>query len=278
MMLTYQCDQQVIEQAIEKLKEDGLVSSRAFFNADAPENLRQEVAYRDFDFLTRLCRVSESNVVSSIHQWLKQSGIIPEDGLFDVSGFETYRKVVRENFSVPGTSITPVMERLLYMLSAIKKPNRVLGLGTYYGNALVWVIGASCGDTKTYSAEKVIGVDIDQDATEGARANFAGLPNSSHVEFQVKDGFEAIEELEGPFDYVYIDVDNKELGKSIYLDLLTEVYEKVGKGGWVLAHDTCVPPFAKQLQGYLDYVRNKQNFSESISFDIDPFGLELSIK
>jgi hypothetical protein len=46
----------------------------------------------------------------------------------------------------------------------------------------------------------------------------------------------------------------------------------------VLAHDTTVPPFASQLEGYLAFVRNSANFRDSISFDIDPFGLELSIK
>ena len=279
MALRYQCEQEVIEKAMEKLKKDGLVSSSAFFNTEASGSLRQEVAYRDFDFLTRLCRVSESEVVRSIYEWLKQLEIIPEeDGFHDDGVFEMFRKDVKEKFDMPGTSITPVMERLLYMLSAIKKPKRVLGLGTYYGYALVWAIGASCGNAKTYTAEGIYGIDIDANAIEQAKANFAKLEHSGHIEFQLKDGFDAIKELEGPFDYVYVDVDNRELGKGIYLDLLAGVYEKIEKGGWVLAHDTCVPPFAKQLREYLELVRNEQNFSESISFDIDPFGLELSIK
>ena len=53
---------------------------------------------------------------------------------------------------------------------------------------------------------------------------------------------------------------------------------KVEVGGWVLAHDTTVPPFASQLEKYLSFVRGNKYFRESISFDIDPFGLELSIK
>ena len=34
----------------------------------------------------------------------------------------------------------------------------------------------------------------------------------------------------------------------------------------------------KDLAGYLQFVRQKKLFSKSISFDIDQFGLELSIK
>lgn len=48
--------------------------------------------------------------------------------------------------------------------------------------------------------------------------------------------------------------------------------------GGVLAHDTMVPPFAEQLEEYLAYVRNGDNFEESASFDVDPYGLELSIR
>ena len=33
-----------------------------------------------------------------------------------------------------------------------------------------------------------------------------------------------------------------------------------------------------QLEGYLAYVRDKENYRESISFDVDAYGLELSIK
>jgi hypothetical protein len=64
----------------------------------------------------------------------------------------------------------------------------------------------------------------------------------------------------------------------LYLELLKKLYGKVEKGGWVLAHDTVVPPFAEQLEAYLAYVRDGKNFEESISFDVDAYGLELSIK
>lgn len=278
MVLTYTCEKEAIEKAVEKLKNDGQVSSDASFNYEAPGNLRREVAYKDFDFLTRLCRVAERDIAESVFEWMKQVEVNLENTTYNDRIFEEFRKTVKEKFIIPGTSITPVMERLLYMLSAIKKPKRVLGLGTYCGYALVWAIGASYGETKEYTAEKVYGIDIDEEATESARANFENLAQSDHIEFYAKDGLEAVKELKGPFDYVYLDVESKALGKGIYLDLLTRLYEKVETGGWILAHDTNVPPFASQLREYLVYVRDKKNFRESISFDIDPFGLELSIK
>jgi predicted O-methyltransferase YrrM len=278
MAQTYTCDKRAIEMALERLKDDGLVAKDAYFRYDAPQNLRREIAYRDFDFLTRLCRVAEDETVRSILAWLKQAGIVPEHATYDEEAFAALKLEVKETFAMPGSSITPVMERLLYMLSAVKRPRRVIGLGTYYGNALVWAIGASLGSGKVYEAEKVYGIDIDAEATERAEANLHKLPHTDHIELMAEDGLTAVERLDGPFDYVYLDVESKELGKGLYLDPLKGLYDKIEIGGWVLAHDTMVPPFAKQFEEYLAFVRDGENFRESISFDVDPFGLELSIK
>ncbi|MGD9100322.1 MAG: class I SAM-dependent methyltransferase [Anaerolineae bacterium] len=277
MALIYTCENQVIEMALDRLKDDGLVSREAFFNYDAPHNLRREVAYRDFDFLSRLCRVGEVESVRSILAWLKREGVVPESATYNEGAFEALRREVKK-FTFPGTSITPVMERLLYALSWVRRPRRVIGIGTYCGNALVWCVGASCGPGRVYEAQKVYGIDIDARGTEQARENLGKLAHTEHIELITEDGLEAVERLEGPFDYVFLDAESKELGKSVYLELLKRLYGKVEKGGWVLAHDTAVPPFAGQLEGYLAFVRDGENFKESIAFDVDPFGLELSVK
>lgn len=278
MSLIYTCETPVIEMALEKLKDAGLVSKDAYFNYDAPQQLRREVTYRDYLFLSRLSRTAEVETVRSILAWLRQEGVVPEGATYDEAAFDDLRREVKEKFTIPGTSITPVMERLLYMLSSVRRPRRVIGLGTYCGYALVWSVGPSCGQGKVYEAEKVYGIDIDAEATESAQRNFSKLAHSDHIELIAEDGLKAVERLEGPFDYVYLDVESKELGKGIYLELLKGLHGKVEEGGWVLAHDTTVPPFAKQLEEYLAFVRDEENFRQSISFDVDPFGLELSVK
>lgn len=278
MALTYTCARHVIEMALERLKADGLVSENAYFNYNARRNLREEVAYRDFDFLSRLGRTAEVETVRSALAWLKQERIVPEEATYDEKAFSELRQQVKRHFTVPGTSITPVMERLLYMLSAVRRPRRIIGIGTYCGNALVWSVGSSCGQARVYRADKVYGIDIDAEATERARANLGTLRHTSHIELIAEDGLRAVERLEGPFDYVFLDVDSVELGKGLYLELLKALYEKVEVGGWVLAHDVVVPPFAEQLEGYLAFVRDGTRFRESILFDVDAFGLELSVK
>ena len=278
MALTYQCENKVIQIAMEKLKADGLVSKEAYFNYDAFQDLRKEVAYRDFDFLSRLSRAAETEIVDSIAAWLKGKGIVGLEAAYEKEAFEALREEVKEKFQIPGSSVTPVMERLLYVLSAMRRPRRAIGIGTYYGNGLVWCLGASCGSGKVYQAEKAYGIDIDPAATTGAKANFEELEHTGHVEFLAEDGLEAIAKLEGPFDCIFLDVDSKEKGKGLYLDLVKGLYDKVVQGGWVLAHDIVVPPFASQLEGYLAFVRDEDHFNESILFDVDAYGLELSIK
>jgi predicted O-methyltransferase YrrM len=268
----------VIEMALENLKRAGLVSRDAYFNYDAPQHLRREVTYRDFDFLSRLSRIAEVEIVRSVLMWLKQKGVVPEGATYDEKAFDKLRQEVKGQFAIPGTSVTPVMERLLYMLSSVRRPRRVIGLGTHYGYALAWAIGPSCGSGRKYAAEKVYGIDIDAEATERAKENLHKLADTQHIELIAEDGLEAVERLKGPFDYVFLDVESKELGKGLYLELLKKLYGKVEEGGWVLAHDTVVPPFAGQLEAYLAYVRDGANFKESISFDVDAYGLELSIK
>jgi hypothetical protein len=52
----------------------------------------------------------------------------------------------------------------------------------------------------------------------------------------------------------------------------------LSSGAWVIAHDNLDWSFADEMSLYLPFVRDKKHFSESISFDIDHCGLELSIK
>jgi len=84
MALTYTCENQVIEMALEKLKESSLVAGDAFFNYEAPGNLRREVTYRDFDFLSRLSRIGEVETVHSILAWLQPCPSTAQRGAVEI--------------------------------------------------------------------------------------------------------------------------------------------------------------------------------------------------
>jgi hypothetical protein len=65
---------------------------------------------------------------------------------------------------------------------------------------------------------------------------------------------------------------------DLYLPLLKQIYDKIPKSGWVMAHDATRFSIQDDLRDYLNFVRDKANFRESITFDIDAYRLELSIK
>lgn len=285
MALRYSCDEQVIESCLGLLKKAGRVSGEAYFNHTASNDLRSEVAYRDGDFLEYLGYTKEEDVIDSILHMLKQNGILTAAAQYDKTAFLELRQEVKGKFdnqlvlqpTMSYGTITPVMERLFYMLSSVRKPKRILALGIFWGNALIWNVGSSCGKGKVYDTEKVYGIDIDSHAVDQARKNFNKLSGIERIEWIANDGLQTVEKLNDTYDYVFLDVGIRN-DKRLNLILLKKLYQKLQKGCWVLAHDTTMHFFKEHFKSYLDFVRDKSFFSESISFDVDQYGLELSIK
>jgi len=271
-------DRGSIESALLRLKRKGFVAEDAYFNAEEPLKLATEVRYRDFHFLYYLGQYAELEISEAVLALLKVIGVIEPSSNYSSENFEKLRQEVRSCFEIPDTAFSPVMERLLYLLASVKRPRRILGIGIFCGNTLVWTAGASCNGGKVYQADKIYGIDIDVQAIAVARQNFSRLSECAHVELVAEDGRMTVGRLEGPFDYIYLDADSHENGKGIYLQMLQALYPKLNKGCWVLAHDTTLPGFRGQLEAYLAFVRDRDKFSESISFDVDLFGLELTIK
>lgn len=271
-------DKNVVETAMERLKSRGFISSEAYFNYGDLNRLSDEVYYRDFHFLYYLGQYADEEIVDSALDILKKHNIVSQDAGYSKEAYMNLRKEVKERFYYPDTAFFPATERLLYMLSSVKRPEKIIGIGVFCGYTFVWSIGASCSAGKVYTAKKAYGVDIDKASIGIAVDNFKKLTQVEHVELIAEDGYTVTENNTEELDYIYLDADAKDIGKAIYLPLLKNLYRKLKKGGWVLAHDTTLPAFQGQLKQYLDFVRDKRNFSESVAFDIDIFGMELSVK
>jgi predicted O-methyltransferase YrrM len=204
-----------------------------------------------------------------------EAGLIPKGPFPDWERYREYRALVREEFVVPETSITPLMARVLYGISLLAKPLRILGIGTYCGNALVWLTGPGFGPDRLYSGVRAVGVDTDASATATATGNFSRI--GSPVELRVLDGHRAAETLDDTFDLVLLDADDPHRRKEVYLSLLDSLHPCLTPGALVLAHDICVPIFAEQLGEYQRTVRADPRFAGSLSLAIDACGLELSL-
>ncbi len=224
---------------------------------------------------TRLSQSVADKVAQLVAERLEQSGILPRGtGQFRPEEFHPFRARVREAFYVPQTSITPLMARVLFTISAAHKPSRIVALGSYVGNALVWLAGPTI--LGFYSPEGVWGIDIDADALRLARTNMMALQAPSYIQQICCDAHEIPERLGGMFDLVYIDVEAG--GKRIYHTILEKIYPSLNNNALVLAHDACVVKFQQDLKPYFAMVRDKRLFRLSATLDIDYCGVEVTVR
>ena len=223
------------------------------------------------------------NIDKAVAQ-MRELGVLTGPGECNHTSFEALRSAVRENFEVPWTSITPPMERLLYSISAVNQPRNIVAIGIFCGNTLIWNIGAACGPGRCYSAERLVGVEIESKSAALARTNLERIGVLDSVELLDEDGHGTLEKVDYPIDLLYLDANGALPGttgpntKKIYLTLLQRAYDKMPPGSLVLAHDTLPEWFVRSAGEYLDFVRDPAYFRESISVEPDRVGIEVSVK
>ncbi len=278
MNLEFRPPRAAIDLALARLKVDGIVHPEAEFHADAPGGRRHEVAFRDPSFLRRLGQTAaEAEIVDAALELLRANGLIAPDADYDRDAFEALRREVGEKLEGPWTSLTPTMERLIYALTAVRRPGRLVELGSYWGYTLAWFAGPCLGPRPEHEAERIIGVEVDLEMTELARAGFAKLSHGERVELIGEDARTALERLPGPFDLVYLETKDDDV-PGLYLTLLKQIHAELAPGAWVIAHDSTLWAHREELEGYLAFVRDEAHFSASVCFDVDDCGLELSIR
>ena len=164
--------------------------------------LRREVAYYDRVFLSRLGRTpAEAQIVDTALRTLKEHGLVSRHSTYDAAAFERHRAEIKATFTGTWTSLTPTMERLIYMLTSVKRPRHLLELGSFWGYTLAWFAGPCIGTNRAYEAERIIGIDVDGDMTDRASANFARLANGDGVQLIAGDARLALADIPGPFDF-----------------------------------------------------------------------------
>jgi len=269
-----------IELALEQMKNDGLVHPEARFNYDAPDDLRMEVTHRDQQFAYRLGRTPlEEEIVDLALDYLRSLDLVDSTANYDKNAFASFRDEIKSKFTGSWTSLSPTMERLFYMLTSVRKPSRLIELGSFWGYTLAFFAGPCIGSNPSYRAEKIYGIDIDKTMTAKAKENFLKISNRDSIELIGEDARIVLDRLDGPFEFVYIEAKSEDANAvGLYLKLLKQIYDRIPKGGWVMAHDNFDISFRKEMEIYLPWVHDKKNFSESIAFDIDNCGIERSSK
>jgi caffeoyl-CoA O-methyltransferase len=146
----------------------------------------------------------------------------PSGELFDRLAAET-----REKTTIPEMMVGEVEGRFLEFLVRSTGARRVLELGTFTGySSLSIARGLPDGG-------RVISCDVNPETTAIARryAEEAGL--ADRIEYKLGTALELLEELEGPFDLIFIDAD-----KENYLNYYEAVLPKLADDGLLLADNS----------------------------------------
>ena len=112
---------------------------------------------------------------------------------------------------------------------------RILELGTSYGYSAVWLAEAARA-----TGGKVISLDVAGYKQVEAARSLADAGLSDYVEFRSGDALEIIPRLEGPFDFVLLDI-----WKDLYGPCLELFYPKLAPGALIVADNMLQPPDAR---------------------------------
>ncbi|WP_432409067.1 O-methyltransferase [Wukongibacter sp. M2B1] len=272
MAYKFQVNREIIENVINDLKEECFIPKNSVFRYEANCNPINDIYYNDYSFLDALGHYRSVETVNEILDLLKAKKIVSDDAEYSSTIFDALTYKVKSNFVVPWMSFTPTMERLVYMLTHLNNPSKVISIGVNCGYTLAWIAGAFWKGLSSKEFSEIYAVDLNPALIKIAKRNFECLDIQASTEFIAGDGYAVLDKFEDEyFDYVFLDTRNS-------FRTLEKLYKKLKKGGWLLMHNASDRHFEKRMAPYLEFVRDKQRFSESILFSIDTKGLELSIK
>ncbi len=134
--------------------------------------------------------------------------------------------------------------RFLYDLVKEKGYRRGLEIGTSNGYSALW-LGLAFRD----NGGTLVTLEIDPQSAEEARENFRRAGLDQVIDCRINDAFDEIPQLEGDFDFVFIDA-----WKPDYKGYLDLVLPRVSPGGAITAHN--VTHQRSQMRDFLDAIES----------------------
>jgi len=141
--------------------------------------------------------------------------------------FERLAAETREKTTAPQMMVGRLEGRFLGLLVSTLRAKRVLELGTFTGYSSISMALA------LPSGGRVITCDVDEETTAIARryAEEAGV--ADRIDYRLGPALETIDELDGPFDLVFIDAD-----KPNYVNYYEATLPLLAAGGLMVVDNT----------------------------------------
>jgi caffeoyl-CoA O-methyltransferase len=133
----------------------------------------------------------------------------------------------KEDFAAWGMMVGRQEGRFLEMLVFATQATSILEIGTFTGYS---AIAMAAGLTKDGS---IISLEVDPHHAQVARGNIAAAGHESHISVIEGPALRSLEELQGPFDLVFIDAD-----KVTYDAYFEAVLPKLASHGLIVVDNT----------------------------------------
>ncbi|MGD8944913.1 MAG: class I SAM-dependent methyltransferase, partial [Desulfobacterales bacterium] len=156
--------------------------------------------------------------------------------------------------------------KVLYDLIIKNKYTRAVEIGTSTGLSAIWIVWAL---SKT--GGKLITIEIHEGRYKKALENFREAGLSKYIDARLADAHELVEELQGPFDFVFADAD-KDWSKNYFIALAP----KLEVGGCFTAHNAR-NTWSDGIREFIDYVKDLPNFKTTID-TTSSAGISISYK
>ncbi len=163
------------------------------------------------------------------------AGLVPEDieryadarTTAEPEHLRAVAEETRERTRSPGMMSGHVEGRLLEMLVHSSGARRVLEFGTFTGySALSMAAALPDGGT-------VVTLEVSEEHAEIARRHIAASPYADRVDLRVGPALESLEDVDGPFDLVFIDADKPSYG--LYFEA---ALERLAERGLIVVDNT----------------------------------------
>ena len=162
-------------------------------------------------------------------------------------------------------AVGPEVGRLLHALIIGRGAKRILELGTSYGYSTAFL-----ADAARQTGGRVYTMDLAADKQRYARARLEEAGLEAPVEWMLGDATQLLKSLEGPFDFVLLD-----LWKNLYVPCLELFYGKLAANAVIVADNMLFPEIVRaDAEAYRAAVRAKRNL-QSVLLPIGN-GIELS--
>lgn len=127
----------------------------------------------------------------------------------------------------------------------------VLEIGSSFGYSTIWL-----ADAVRETGGRLTTLELAANKQAHARDKIARAGLADYVDFRLGDARKRIAELEGPFDFVLLD-----LWKDLYIPCLDLVYPKLAEGAFVVADNMIAPASSvPRANEYRRHVRAKSGF------------------